>query len=82
MHVISHVIITENDTYLEMCNSITLSELQKVALQKQYKAAGCFTQLSLAMAIISSCLTSVKIHHLSQLLRAGSLSATNTNSSE
>lgn len=82
MHVISHVIITENDKYLETCNSITLSELQKVTLQKQYKAAGGFTQFSFAMAIVSSCLTSVKIHHLSQLLQAGSLSATNTNSSE
>lgn len=48
MHVISHAIITENDKYLEMCNSISLSELQRVALQKQYKAAGCFTQPSLA----------------------------------
>lgn len=82
LHIISHAIITEKDKYLEMCNSVSLSESQSTTLQKQYKAAGCFTQLSLAMAIISSCLPFVEVHNLSQLLRVGSLSATNTNGSE
>lgn len=43
MHVVSYAIITENDKHLEIV-ILALCQSYRVALQKQHKAAGCFTQ--------------------------------------